>query len=131
MNEINIRKRPIYIIVSYTCNFISRLFQGRQKYGGFLLNCAEIPQIALYWKSWLWVWVDFKMGSVLDHSRKNPNRKKRKNGKRALELLDLSIYPWKFLTKWSFTPGNSTKLCYIHWSFRERKPRTRAHGNST
>ena len=70
------------------------------------------------WKSQLWVRVDFKMESVLGHSRKNPNRKKGKNGKWPLDFLYLSLYPWKFQTKWSFTLRNSTKLCYIHWNFR-------------
>ena len=60
------------------------------------------------------------MEHVLGHSRKNTNRKKGKNGKRPLEFLDLSLYPWKFQTKWSFTPGSSTKLCYIHWNFRSK-----------
>ena len=34
----------------------------------------------------LTVRVDFKMESVLGHSRKNPNRKKGKNGKRPLNF---------------------------------------------
>ena len=57
------------------------------------------------------------MESVLSHSRKNPNRKKDKNGKRPLEFLDLSHYPWKFQSKWSFTPWKLYKKCYIHWNF--------------
>ena len=32
--------------------------------------------------------------------------------KRTLEFVDLSLYPWIFQTKWSFTPGNSTNLCH-------------------
>ena len=64
--------------------------------------------------------VDFKMESMLGHSRKNQIRKKGKNGKRPLEFLDLSLFPWKFQTKWSFTPGSSTKLCYIHWNFMSK-----------
>ena len=43
--------------------------------------------------------------------------------KRPLEFLDLSLYPWKFQTKWRFTPGNSTKSCYTHWNFQGQKPR--------
>ena len=43
--------------------------------------------------------VDFKTESVLGHSKTNENRKKGKNGKRPLEVLDLSLYPWKFQTK--------------------------------
>ena len=38
--------------------------------------------------------------------------------KRPLEFLDLSLFPWKFQTNWSFTPGNSTKSCYTHWNFQ-------------
>ena len=41
----------------------------------------------------------------------------------TLEFLDLSLYPWKFQAKWSFFPGNSTKLCYTHWNFQGQKPR--------
>ena len=44
-------------------------------------------------------------------------------GKRPLKFSDLSLYPWKFQTKWSSTPGKSTKLCYIHWNFQSQKPR--------
>ena len=43
--------------------------------------------------------------------------------KRPLKFLDLSLYPWKFQTKWRFTPGNSTKSCYTHWNFQGQKPR--------
>ena len=43
--------------------------------------------------------------------------------KRSLEFLDLSLFPWKFQTNWSFTPGNSTKSCYTHWNFQGQKPR--------
>ena len=100
--------------------FYSKITSRGQKYGGFLLNCAKIWQIVLYWKSRLWVWVDFKMQSVLGHSRKNSNRKKGKNGKRPLEFLDLSFYCWKFQSKWNFTLGNSTKWYYIHWNFRSK-----------
>ena len=41
MNEVKVGKLPN--IVSYTCNFISKLLQGGQKYGGFLHNCINIP----------------------------------------------------------------------------------------
>ena len=34
--------------------------------------------------------------------------------KRPLEYLNLSLYPWKFQTKWSFTPGNSKKMYCTH-----------------
>ena len=97
--------------------FYFKITSRGQKYGGFFLNCAKISQIILCWKSWLWVWVDCKMESVLGYSRKNP---KDKNGKRLLEFLDLSLYPCKFQTKWSSTPGNSMKLCYTHWNFRSK-----------
>ena len=43
--------------------------------------------------------------------------------KRPLKFLDLSLYPWNFQTKWSFTPGNSTKPCYTHWNFQGQTPR--------
>ena len=84
----------------------------------FCLTVQKFHRLFCVWSSS--VRVDFKMESVLGHSRKNLNRKKGKNGKRPLEFLDLSLYPWKFQTKWSFTPGNSTKLCYIHWNFRSK-----------
>ena len=32
------------------------------------------------------------------------------------------IYPWKFLTKQSFSPGNSSNLCYTHWKFQGQNP---------
>ena len=35
----------------------------------------------------------------------------------------MSLEPWKFQTKWSFTSGNSTKLCYSHWNVQGQKPR--------
>ena len=79
-----------------------------------------VSQIVWCWKSRLWVRVDFKMESVLCHSRKNPNRKKGKNDTRPLEFLDLSLYSWKCQTKGSFTPGNSTKLFYIPWNFMSK-----------
>ena len=62
----------------------------------------------------------FQNGIYVGPFDKNPNRKKGKNGKRPLEFLDLSLYPWKFQTKLNFIPGNSTKLCYIHWNFRSK-----------
>ena len=34
--------------------------------------------------------------------------------KRPLEYLNLSLYPWKFQTKWSFTPRNSKKMYCTH-----------------
>ena len=43
--------------------------------------------------------------------------------KSPLVFLDLSLYPWKFQTKWSFTPGNSNKSCHTHWNFQGQKPR--------
>ena len=62
----------------------------------------------------------------LGYSRKNPNKGCWGHTffwKRPLEFVDLSLYPWKFQTKWSFTPGNSTKSCYTHWIFQGQKPR--------
>ena len=35
----------------------------------------------------------------------------------------VTLYHWKFKTKWSFTQGNSTNLCYTHWNFHGQKPR--------
>ena len=43
--------------------------------------------------------------------------------KRFLEFLDLSLYPWKFQTKWNFIPENSNKSCHTHWNFQSQKPR--------
>ena len=43
--------------------------------------------------------------------------------KRPLEYLNLSLYPWKFQTKWSFTPGNSKKMYCTQWNFQGQKPR--------
>ena len=37
--------------------------------------------------------------------------------KTTLEFLDFLIYPWKLQIKQSFTPRNSTKLCYLPWKF--------------
>ena len=34
-----------------------------------------------------------------------------------MELLGFLLYLWKFQTKESFTPRNSTKLCYTFWKF--------------
>ena len=62
----------------------------------------------------------FQNGICVGHYKKNPNKKKGKNGKRPLEFLNLSLYLWKFQTKWSFTSGNSTKFFYIHWNFRSK-----------
>ena len=62
----------------------------------------------------------------LGYSIKNPNKGCWGHTffwKRPLEFVDLSLYPWKFQTKWSFTPGNSTKSCYTHWIFQGQKPR--------
>ena len=43
--------------------------------------------------------------------------------KKTLEFLGLSLYPWKFRRKQSFTPENSTKFCYTSWKFQRQKPR--------
>ena len=40
-----------------------------------------------------------------------------------LELLGFLLYPWKFQTKQSFTPRNSTKLCYTPQKFQDLKPK--------
>ena len=56
-----------------------------QKYGGFLFNCAKNSTDCFVLEI-LTVRVDFKMESVLGHSRKKPNRKKGKNGERLLEF---------------------------------------------
>ena len=73
---------------------------------------------------------DAKLVSVspqfqLGYSRKNPNRGVEDIlfWKRRLEFLDLLLYPWKFMTKGSFTPGNTTRLCYNHRNFQGQKPR--------
>ena len=77
--------------------FYFKITSKGKKYGDFLLNCTKIPLIVLYWKSWLWV--DFKMESVLGYSRKNPNRAVDEDmlfWKRSLEFLDLSISLFRF-----------------------------------
>ena len=43
--------------------------------------------------------------------------------KKSLEFLGLSLYPWKFWRKQSFTSGNSTKLYYNPWEFQDQKAR--------
>ena len=43
--------------------------------------------------------------------------------KKALKFLGLSLYPWKFCTKQSFTLANSVKLCYTLWKFQGQKRR--------
>ena len=44
--------------------------------------------------------------------------------KKTLKCLHLSLYSCQFLTKWSFTLWNSTKLCYItEWNFQGQKLR--------
>ena len=51
MNKVKVGK-----IGSYTCNFISKVFQGGKKMvAGFLLNCTKIPLIVLCRKSRMWV----------------------------------------------------------------------------
>ena len=63
----------------------------------------------------------------MNYSRKNPNK-----GVlgytfliKPLEFLCLSLYlyPLKFQRKQSFTPRNSTELCYTSWKFQGQKPR--------
>ena len=43
--------------------------------------------------------------------------------------LKFLAYPWKSRTKQSFTPGNSTKLCYH--ALEAPWPKTKTPGNST
>ena len=43
--------------------------------------------------------------------------------KPPLEFLGFLLYPWKLQTKQSFTPRNSTKLCYTPQKFWGLKPR--------
>ena len=57
-------------------------------------------------------------------------RKKTKQGRlrtyffeNPLEFFFFFLYPWKFQTKQSSTPGNSTKLRQIPWKFQGQKPR--------
>ena len=37
--------------------------------------------------------------------------------KKTLTFLGFSLYPWRFQTKQSFTPRNSTRLCYTPQKF--------------
>ena len=58
--------------------------------------------------------------------QKNPNRRNWGHTflKKNLDLLDLSLYPWKFWTKKAFfTTGNFVKLCYTPWKFQDQKIR--------
>ena len=41
--------------------------------------------------------------------------------KKTLESFIFLLYPWKFHTKQSSTPGYSTKLCQIPWNFQGQK----------
>ena len=64
----------------------------------------------------------------MGYSRKNPNRGRGGGGscgytflKKTLESFIFLLYPWKFHTKQSSTPGYSTKLCQIPWNFQGQK----------
>ena len=48
-----------------------------------------------------------------------------------LEFVGLTLYSWKFHTKQSFTPGNSTKSCYTTWLglFQKKSKQGKSWGN--
>ena len=49
----------------------SRMGEGGERYGGFLLNCTKIPLIVLCWKSrQSTLLVDFEIESVFQAGRK-------------------------------------------------------------
>ena len=60
----------------------------------------------------LWLNCKYTMG----YSRK-------KNRGRGLRTFFFLLYSWKFKTKQSSTPGNSTKLGWMPWKFQGQKPR--------
>ena len=43
--------------------------------------------------------------------------------KTSMEFFVYLLYPWKFETNQSSTPGNCAKLHYILWKFHDQKPR--------
>ena len=51
--------------------------------------------------------------------------------KTPLEVLDLSLYPKKFLRKQALTPGNSAKLSDTPRKFQKPRSKTKIHGNYT
>ena len=51
------------------------------------------------------------------------SRKKLTGGLKTCLILCFLLYPWKFQTKQSFSPRNSTKLCYTTQKFKGLKPR--------
>ena len=72
------------------------------------------------------------LATVMGYCRKNPNRWGRRGRLRIyffepppspLEFFIFLLYPWKFQTKQSSTPGYSTKLCQIPWQFQHQKQR--------
>ena len=79
VNEVNVRKLPTDIIVSYTCNFISKLLQGGK--GGFLLTMQKFHRL-------------FYVGNFDCESRfqngicVRPFQKKKQTGKRAKMVKD-------------------------------------------
>ena len=81
---INIKDRKI-TYYSWLCYLLTILFtSSEQKYGGFLLNCTNIPLIVLCWKSQQsTLSVDFKIESVLPA--------KRKKAKLGIDLADEEI----------------------------------------
>ena len=48
---------------------------------------------------------------------------RKKNRGRGLRTFFFLLYSWKFKTKQSSTPGNSTKLGWMPWKFQGQKPR--------
>ena len=50
-------------------------------------------------------------------------KKKLTGGLRTYLILCFFLYPWKFQTKQSFSPRNSTKLRYTTQKFKGLKPR--------
>ena len=80
----------------------------------------------LKWGNSFWILVAHTLElALLGYSRKKFRQGWLKHTffKNSLEFLGLSLYPWKFWRKQSFTSGNSTKLYYNPWEFQDQKAR--------
>ena len=73
----------------------------------------------------IWLHVILKLRFILGYSRKKSIQGGW--GQTFLEtpwnFLGFLLYPWKYQTKQSFTPRNSTKLCYTPQKLYGLKPR--------
>ena len=78
---------------------------------------------SLKWGDSFWVLVAHTL-ALLGYSRKKFRQGWLKHTffKKSLEFLGLSLYPWKFWRKQSFTLRNFTKSYYNPWEFEDQKP---------